>query len=91
MPVHTRPLLNKENGAELRGMYRRANQKVTTSEVLRYASDHGVHPAIVAGRIQHTKKDFRTFANLVGHNEVRKYFPLGGWSKAIPKEEVHIE
>jgi HTH-type transcriptional regulator/antitoxin HigA len=57
-------------------------QKITSSEVLRYASDHGVHPAIVAGRIQHTKRDFRTFANLVGHSEVRKYYPLEGrgWS-----------
>jgi HTH-type transcriptional regulator/antitoxin HigA len=60
-------------------------RRITTSDVLRYASDHGIHPAIVAGRIQHTKKDFRTFANLVGHKEVRKYFPLEGrgWSKAI--------
>jgi HTH-type transcriptional regulator / antitoxin HigA len=59
-----------------------AQPKVTTSEVLRYASDHGVHPAIVAGRIQHTKKDFRTFANLLGHNDVRKYFAREGkvWS-----------
>jgi HTH-type transcriptional regulator/antitoxin HigA len=65
-------------------------QRITSSEVLRYASDHGVHPAIVAGRIQHTRKDFRTFANLLGHNEVRKYYPLEGrgWSKAIPKEKT---
>jgi HTH-type transcriptional regulator / antitoxin HigA len=53
-----------------------AQEKITTAELLRYASDHGVHPAIVAGRIQHAKKDFRTFANLVGRNEVRKYFTL---------------
>jgi HTH-type transcriptional regulator/antitoxin HigA len=61
--------------------------KITPLEVLRYASGHGVHPAIVAGRIQHTKKDFRTFANLLGHNEVRKYFAQDGkgWSKATAK------
>lgn len=64
--------------------------KVTTSEVLRYASDHGVHPAIVAGRIQHTKKDFRTFANLLGHNEVRKYYTQTGkgWSQAVRKSHT---
>jgi len=64
--------------------------KVSTTEVLRYASNHGVHPAIVAGRIQHTKRDFRTFANLLGHNEVRKYYPQPGkgWSQAVHKKEI---
>jgi HTH-type transcriptional regulator/antitoxin HigA len=65
--------------------------RLTTNEVIAYASDHGVHPAIVAGRIQHAKKDFRTFANLLGRGEVRKHFPIvgAGWSKAVPKEEEH--
>ena len=65
--------------------------QLSINEVIRYASDHGVHPAIVAGRIQHEKKDFRTFANLLGRGEVRKHFPVAGagWSKAIPKEEEH--
>ena len=47
---------------------------ISTSEVVAYARAHGVHPALVAGRIQHAKKDFRTFANLVGRGEVRKHF-----------------
>jgi HTH-type transcriptional regulator/antitoxin HigA len=65
--------------------------RLPTNDVIAYASDHGVHPAIVAGRIQHVKKDFRTFANLLGRGEVRKHFPVAGagWSKAIPKEEKH--
>ena len=65
--------------------------RLPTNDVIAYASDHGVHPAIVAGRIQHAKKDFRTFANLLGRGEVRKHFPVSGagWSKAIPKEEEH--
>jgi len=65
--------------------------RLSTNEVITYASDHGVHPAIVAGRIQHSRKDFRTFANLVGRGEVRKHFPVAGagWSKASSKEEDH--
>ena len=65
--------------------------RLTTNDVNAYANDHGVNPAIVAGRIQHAKKDFRTFANLLGRSEVRKHFPVAGsgWSKAIPKEEKH--
>jgi len=61
-----------------------AKPKVTAAEVVKYASDHGVHPAIVAGRIQHARKDFRTLASLLGRNEVRKHFPLDGrtWGKA---------
>ncbi len=57
--------------------------RLSTNEVVAYAQDHGVHPAIVAGRIQHRRKDFRTFANLVGRGEVRKHFPVAGagWSK----------
>jgi len=64
-------------------------ERLSTKEVLQYASAHGVHPALVAGRIQHVKKDFRTFANLVGRGEVRKHFPAAGrgWSSAILKED----
>jgi HTH-type transcriptional regulator / antitoxin HigA len=68
-----------------------AGKRPIIAMTLRYASDHSVRPAIVAGRIQHAKKDFRTFANLLGHNEVRKYYPLEGkgWSKAVPKDEIN--
>lgn len=60
--------------------------RLSTNDVVAYAQDHGVHPAIVAGRIQHRRKDFRTFANLVGRGEVRKHFPVvgSGWSKKEP-------
>jgi HTH-type transcriptional regulator/antitoxin HigA len=52
--------------------------RLPTNDVIAYASDHGIHPAIVAGRIQYAKKDFRTFANLLGRGEVRKHFVLEG-------------
>jgi HTH-type transcriptional regulator/antitoxin HigA len=49
-------------------------EALSAAEVFDYAHAHGVHPAVVAGRIQHARKDFRTFANLVGRGEVRKHF-----------------
>ena len=49
-------------------------EALSAAEVVDYARVHGVHPAIVAGRIQHARKDFRTFANLVGRGEVRRQF-----------------
>ncbi len=66
-----------------------SRERLSTSDVIGYAKDHGVHPAIVAGRIQHAKKDFRTFAKLLGRGEVRKNFQLisGDWSKSSRKED----
>jgi len=49
-------------------------ESLSSAEVVDYARAHGVHPALVAGRIQHGRKDFRTFANLVGRGEVRRQF-----------------
>jgi len=49
-------------------------EALSAAEVVDYARSHGVHPALVAGRIQHARKDFRTFANLVGRGEVRRQF-----------------
>jgi HTH-type transcriptional regulator / antitoxin HigA len=49
-------------------------EALSAAEIIEYAHAHGVHPAVVAGRIQHEKKDFRTFANLVGRGEVRRQF-----------------
>ncbi len=43
-------------------------------EVLAFASSRNVHPAIVAGRIQHARNNFKLFANLVGRGEVRPLF-----------------
>ena len=34
-----------------------------------------IHPAIVAGRIRKTYKDYRVLSGLVGQGEVRKHFP----------------
>lgn len=51
-------------------------ETLTAAEVIQYARAHGVHPAIVAGRIQHARKDFRTFANLVGRGEVRRHLEV---------------
>jgi len=67
--------------------------RLSNSDVIAYARDHGIHPAIVAGRIQHVRKDFRTFANLVGRGEVRKHFSVAGdgWKTASSKEEDHAE
>jgi HTH-type transcriptional regulator/antitoxin HigA len=50
------------------------SQRVSSAELIEYSRAHGVHPAIVAGRIQHARKDFRTFWKLVGRGEVRKHF-----------------
>ncbi len=49
-------------------------EKVSRSEVLRYASDHSLHPAIIAGRIQYKKNNYRIFSNLVGRGEVSRCF-----------------
>jgi HTH-type transcriptional regulator/antitoxin HigA len=66
-----------------------SRERLSTSDVIDYAKDHGIHPAIVAGRIQHSKKDFRTFAKLLGRGEVRKLFQVigGDWSKSSHKED----
>lgn len=47
---------------------------IRPEEVLRYADAHKVHRAIVAGRIQHAKNNYRLFSNLVGRGEVRRLF-----------------
>ncbi|MFZ5368993.1 MAG: ImmA/IrrE family metallo-endopeptidase [Spirochaetota bacterium] len=51
-----------------------ATLHLTSRDVISYARAHGVHPAIVAGRIQYKRNNFRIFANLVGRGEVRKQF-----------------
>ncbi len=35
-----------------------------------------IHPAIIAGRIQHEKKNYRILTHMVGQDEVRKQFEL---------------
>lgn len=45
-------------------------------DVLAFAEVEGVHPAIVAGRWQMENRDFRRFAKLLGHGEVRHWFEI---------------
>lgn len=39
------------------------------------AEKFGIHPAIVAGRVQHETGNYRLFAKMLGNGEVRKLFP----------------
>jgi HTH-type transcriptional regulator / antitoxin HigA len=50
------------------------NEFLSSEEIIGYAKEHNVHPAIVAGRIQYERNNYKKFANLVGRGEVRKYF-----------------
>lgn len=47
---------------------------VTRQEVLDYASANSLHPAIVAGRIQYAKNNYRLFSSLIGRGEIRRQF-----------------
>jgi len=49
-------------------------ERLTKEELLEYAELHHVHPAIVVGRIQFLRKDYRTFSRLLSHRQVRKWF-----------------
>lgn len=42
------------------------------SGIIAFSQRIGVHPAIVAGRVQHQSRNFRAFATLLGRGEVRK-------------------
>jgi HTH-type transcriptional regulator/antitoxin HigA len=47
--------------------------------VQRLADKLRIHPAIVAGRIRHERKNFRLLNQLVGHGKVRRLFPEVSW------------
>lgn len=49
---------------------------VSKEEVLVYAAANAVHPAIVAGRIQYTKNNYRLFSNMIGRGDVRQWFDI---------------
>jgi HTH-type transcriptional regulator/antitoxin HigA len=51
-----------------------ASAEVGTTEIEKAAHEAGVHPAIVAGRWRWENGDYRRFAKLLGHGEVRKHF-----------------
>jgi HTH-type transcriptional regulator/antitoxin HigA len=46
----------------------------SSDDLLAVAREAGVHPAIVAGRWQRDNNDYRRFAKLLGHGEVRARF-----------------
>jgi HTH-type transcriptional regulator/antitoxin HigA len=49
-------------------------QMPTKAGILAFASEKGIHPAIVAGRIQKETENYAIFADLVGQGSVRKLF-----------------
>lgn len=57
----------------------RAYQLRTAGAVQNLAASLGVHPAIVAGRVRHATGNYRILNQLIGHGEVRRLFPEGGW------------
>lgn len=68
-----------------RGDWRTATvrQMPTKAGIIAFAREKGIHPAIVAGRIQKETENYAVFADLVGQGSVRKLFvrprkrPLG--------------
>ena len=51
-----------------------SSSEVESEVVADAAREAGVHPAIVAGRWRWENGDYRRFAKLLGHGEVRKHF-----------------
>lgn len=47
------------------------------------AKQLNIHPAIVAGRMQHEFKAYQLLRNLIGKGKVRKLFPEVTWSESI--------
>jgi HTH-type transcriptional regulator/antitoxin HigA len=47
----------------------------TVNEVCELAEELKIHPAIIAGRIRSEQKNYRILSGLIGHGEVRKFFP----------------
>jgi HTH-type transcriptional regulator/antitoxin HigA len=42
--------------------------------VMHFASDVGVHPAVVAGRVRFERNNYRLLSQFVGSGEVRQQF-----------------
>ena len=49
-------------------------ENVTQQDVIKFSVKNNIHPAIVAGRIQFAKNNYRKLSNLVGRDDVRKLF-----------------
>ena len=47
---------------------------VSRLDLYQYALKNNIHPAIIAGKIQYSKNNYRLFANMVGRGEVRNLF-----------------
>jgi HTH-type transcriptional regulator/antitoxin HigA len=47
----------------------------TVDSIRNFASELGINPAIIAGRIRNETGNFTILNELVGYGEVRKYFP----------------
>lgn len=58
----------------------RAYRQQTTEAIQEIAKTLRIHPAIVAGRIRHTTRNYRVLNQLVGHGRVRQLFPEVTWS-----------
>ncbi len=48
----------------------------TKSAIIEFATKHGLHPAIVAGRIQRETENYSVFADMVGQGAVRRLFHM---------------
>ncbi|WP_420442078.1 hypothetical protein [Candidatus Palauibacter sp.] len=53
---------------------RGVGERPTAMNVMHFASDVGVHPAIVAGRVRFERNNFRLLSQFVGSGEVRRQF-----------------
>jgi len=51
----------------------------SVESVVTFASDLGINPALVAGRIRHEAKNYLILNELVGQGDVRKHFPEAGF------------
>lgn len=51
-----------------------AMEEMDTEELLAISQKANVHPAVVAGRVRHDTQNWRKFARIVGHGEVRRHF-----------------
>lgn len=50
-------------------------QNISKIDILKYAEKFNVHPAIIAGRIQYVRNNYRIFSNLIGRGKVQECFP----------------
>jgi HTH-type transcriptional regulator/antitoxin HigA len=56
-----------------------ASRQRSADAAIHLAKQLDIHPAIVAGRMRHHWKAYRLLNNLVGHKEVRRFFPQVKW------------